>query len=179
VFGEFETPGDFAVGEAFGQTSHNIDFPGREQRSPVAGEVGHGRLSQGFEHELEFGAAGPDLTRLYALNALSEQAEGFGPAKDSLGASAERFDDGGPLGRVEQHDHPRRRRLCAELAKQIEPSCMIFAELRADHYYLRFLALDQVKNCCRLGSTLDHLKLGIASESLDEKLGAHGSAVGS
>jgi len=177
MLGKLEAAGDFAVGETFGQTSNDIDFTRRKQRSAIAAEVGQRRLSQSFEHELQFAAARPYLTRVDALDALGQQAEWFGPAKHALGASPERFNDCCPLGRVEQHDHARRRRLRPELAKQIEPSRMLFSEPRTDHHHLRFLALNQTEDCRSIGRRLDHLKLRISSQGLDQKLRAHGSAV--
>jgi hypothetical protein len=177
VFRKFETPGDFAVGEALRQTPDDINFARRKKRLAIAAQVGKRRLSQGFENELQFAAAGPNLASVHALNALGQQAEGFGAAKHALGASPKSFNDRCPLGRVQQHDHSRRGRLRSQVANQIEAARIVFSQLRTDDDYLGFLALDQVKNCCFIRGRLDHLKLRISSQSLDQKLCAHGGAV--
>src|ERR1700683_1013745 len=127
VLRKLETAGDFAVGEAFRQTSNDIDFACRKQRPAVAAEVSERRLSQGFEHELQFAAACPYLACVHALDALGEQTEGLGAAKHALGAGPESRNDRLSLGRVKQHDHSRRRRLGPQLAEQVAPSSMIRA----------------------------------------------------
>ena len=97
MFGEGEALCDFAIGETFSDTPNNIDFTCREHRTVNAGEVGERWLGQRFKNEVQFAAVGPHLSDVHALNALGQQMEGFGPAKNALGSGAKSFGHGRTL----------------------------------------------------------------------------------
>ncbi len=92
VFGELETVSDFPIAKPLGHTSHYIVSLRGGKANRCAPESGEAGLRQSFQDELQLTAVGPDLSRMYAMNALGEQANGFGSAENTLRAGTKGFD---------------------------------------------------------------------------------------
>jgi len=98
VFGELQTLCSLPIAKPFGDTSNYVELTGSEQETGVSVEIGESGLHQSFEDEVQLAATGPDLARVHALDALGEQAKGFGPAENALRSGTERFDYSAAVG---------------------------------------------------------------------------------
>jgi len=98
MLGEFESPCNLAIAQTLGHASNHVEFTRGDQGTGVGTKIREGGLRKSFENELQLPAIGPDLSRVYALDALGEQAKGLRSTENALRSGAKRFDHGRSIG---------------------------------------------------------------------------------
>jgi len=178
VLSELEALSNFPIGESLGYATNYIDFARGKRRVGAVAEIRKRRLRERLEQKVQLAAARPHLARVYALNALSKQAEWLGATKNAVCTGAKRFDYGPTFGNVNHNHKARAWHLCTNVANQIECSPPIFTQLGTDHGDMGLFAFHQGKDDGLGGWRLNHLELCISGQGFHQKLSAHGGTVG-